>query len=231
MPEPIDINECFPIGLNLELSKRGKGSKRRLALAIEVTPTYISMLASGKRYGDEALRRKIAAHFGYTYEDFLKLGRGEPITTQPATDESDYYKAPLVAGRIAAGPGRFIPEDEIKSFVWIYLPKLRERSRHRLIAVEIGRGENSMKPTLLPGDIVLIDTDEPQAASEFKDRRIYAIRTEDGACRVKRLSLDRENILIESDNRRERTEVAWTKDLKRLVVGRVVWAWRNLLEV
>jgi len=138
---------------------------------------------------------------------------------------------PLIDGKIAAGPGRFIKDDEIRSYVWLYLPKLRERAKHRLVAVEIGARETSMKPTLFPGDIVLIDTDEPKSASDFKDRRIYAVRTSDGGCQVKRLSLDRENILIESDNRKVRTEVAWTKDLKKLIIGRVVWAWRNLLEI
>lgn len=218
----------FSKRLGLLLDKRAVSEKEfREKLGVAQSAAY-AYLHYG-RIPEAPILHRLAHVLGVTMEHLL-TGEGERPETIADTD-GDYYKAPLVAGGIAAGPGRIIRDEDIKSYVWIYLPKLKERKTHHLIAVEIGRGERSMKPTLLPGDIVLIDTDDPRATADFRDRRIYAIRTEDGACRVKRLSLHRENILIESDNRDDPTEISWTNDLKRLVIGRVVWAWRNLLEI
>lgn len=144
----------------------------------------------------------------------------------------DYYAAPLVEGKIAAGPGR-IASEEIKSLVWIYAPELRSRRKHNLVAVQLAKDANSMKPTLEPGDIVLIDRDDPRSASDFKPGKIYAVRmgrSEEG-CAIKRLHADSVGLIISSDNSKGNPPTrSWTSDLQKLIVGRVVWGWRNLLE-
>jgi phage repressor protein C with HTH and peptisase S24 domain len=87
-----------------------------------------------------------------------------------------------------------------------------------------------MIPTLFPGDLVLIDRDDPQGQMDFKNGRIYGVRTKGGECQVKRVYVKSQKLIISSDNREVPPEPAWTDDLKRLLIGRVVWGWRNLQE-
>lgn len=144
----------------------------------------------------------------------------------------DYYAAPLVDGKIAAGSG-LIPSEEVRSLVWIYAPELRSRRTHELVAVQLAKDAVSMRPTLEPGDIVLIDRQDPTAASEFKSGRIYAVRMgrNDDGCAIKRLHSGPGGLIVGSDNAKDYPPVqAWTADLQKLIVGRVVWGWRNLLE-
>jgi phage repressor protein C with HTH and peptisase S24 domain len=149
-----------------------------------------------------------------------------------ATDISveHYYAAPLLEDHIAAGSGA-IMRDQIKSLVWIYAPELHGRTKHDLVAVQLKKDADSMTPTLYPGDIVLIDRDDPGSSSEFVDQKIYAIRDEEGGCAVKRLYRSKTGLIVNSDNRAYAPELAWTDDVQRLIVGRVVWGWRNLLHV
>jgi phage repressor protein C with HTH and peptisase S24 domain len=174
---------------------------------------------------------KLSKELGVSMEELLVGESREKKKTTYFDEEGDYFKAPLLEGKIAAGPGRVIPENEIKSYVWLYHPKLLGRNRHDLIAVEIGEREESMTPTLFPGDIVLIDRDDPRGKSDFKSGRIYGVKTKGGECQVKRVYVKSDNLIIVSDNREVPPENAWTDDLKRLIIGRVVWGWRNLQEV
>ncbi|MEM5789177.1 MAG: S24 family peptidase, partial [Syntrophobacteraceae bacterium] len=148
--------------------------------------------------------------------------------------EGDYYSAPLVEGKIAAGSGGLVEEDQIKSKVWIYAPELLDRRRHRLTAVQVGEVNGiSMLPTIAPGDIVLIDHDDPGGAKRlFKSGKIYAIRTSrtEPDTAIKRVYESGENLVIASDNREFAPEVAWSRNVDELIVGRVVWGWRNLLK-
>lgn len=173
-----------------------------------------------------------------THADFFSENLAEnekeshPIPQAPdQPDETLYYPAPLVSGRIAAGPGRIVDED-VESWVWIYGPELKGRRKHELVAVRIGRDERSMVPTLYPGDIVLIDRDDPRTPSEFRPGRIYAVRTSATApeCAIKRLYVQGGIIILSSDNRKYPPEPAWTSDIRKLIIGRVVWGWRNLQE-
>jgi phage repressor protein C with HTH and peptisase S24 domain len=66
---------------------------------------------------------------------------------------------------------------------------------------------------------------------DFKSGRIYGVRTKSGECQVKRVYVKSQTLIIASDNREVPPENAWTDDLKRLIIGRVVWGWRNLQEV
>jgi phage repressor protein C with HTH and peptisase S24 domain len=173
---------------------------------------------------------KLSKELGVSMEELL-TGRREGQKKASGFDEEDqYFKAPLLAGKIAAGPGRVIPENEITSYVWLYSPKLQGRNTHDFVAIEIGRGEESMIPTLFPGDIILIDRDDPRGKMDFKNGRIYGVRTKGGECQVKRVYAKSQALIISSDNREVPPEPAWTDDLKRLIIGRVVWGWRNLQE-
>lgn len=216
----------------------------------------ISQIETGARPASKEAQWALAGAFNLSPEMVIAIGeRGTPLEPQPKdfrpisvdiklfgnVDKNilskdipltDYYAAPLVSGQIAAGSGAIV-EEEIKSLVWIYAPALRTRRRHNLVAVQLAKDANSMKPTLFPGDIVLIDRDEPQSASEFKSGKIYAVRLKKGEddCAIKRVHKENGNLIIFSDNRKYPPQNAYTGDVKELIVGRVVWGWRNLLEV
>lgn len=254
------IDAVFHAALEYEIRKGGRGAQARLAKAIGKTPTYVNDLLKRKAYGSEATRREIAKVFGYDYEDFLDIGRqilkdrGEAIEprpriwkresasasivllgeleTKPGVALEDYYAAPLIDGAIAAGPGRVISETEVGSLVWIYAPELRHRQKHNLVALKIdGKNGDSMLPTLCPGDIVLVDRDDPGSDdSAFIDRKIYAVRDGQGGAAVKRLYRSPKGIVVYSDNREVPPEIAWTGNIAELIIGRVVWGWRNLLD-
>jgi transcriptional regulator with XRE-family HTH domain len=212
------------------LARRGLNIKQ-LSERIEVA--YSAVWGYVKKGGipEAPILHKISRELGVSMEELLT---GEPKVPKKTTffdEEGEYFKAPLLAGKIAAGPGRVIPENDIRSYVWLYSPKLFGRNTHDLIAVEIGQGEESMTPTLFPGDIVLMDRDDPRGKMDFKNGRIYGIRTKGGECQVKRVYVKSRSLIIVSDNREVPPENAWTDDLKRLIIGRVVWGWRNLQEV
>ena len=231
--EQIDL--IFSKSLRSILDTSGvKGAQSRVAEKVGVTPQHISAISLGKRGGDEGLKREIAKALGYEYEDFLDLARAnKTLRTYTGTPDGDYYSAPLIDGRIAAGPGALVDEYQIKSKVWIYAPELRDRRRHKLTAVQVSETNGrSMIPTIAPGDIVLIDHDDPSGAKRlFKSGKIYAVRTSrtDPDTAIKRVYESNGNLVLASDNKEFAPEVAWSNDINEIIVGRVVWGWRNLL--
>ncbi len=247
-----DIDTIFRLALTKILSEKGWGAKAETARKAGVSNAYIIEILKGRRAGTERVKRIIAASLGFSYEELLNIGRGkqpparwhsiQPVIKlvgpmEKAIDSKkirmeDYYAAPLVAGKIAAGPG-ILPDEEVKSLVWIYSPELRSRQSHQLVAIQLDRLAESMKPTLFPDDIILIDRDDPKSVMDFQSGKIYAIRTDRtlAECAVKRLYANDKGIIISSDNRNFPPEAAWTNDLERLVVGRVVWGWRSFLDM
>lgn len=217
----------------------------KVAEELGVYPSTVTRWLSGDREPSLAKALEIITRYGDAQEIFganllfkpiqpiVKLfGQVESAIPPEHVPIEDYYAAPLVSGRIAAGPGAIV-EEEIKSLVWIYAPELRARRRHNLVAVQLDKDATSMQPTLFPGDIVLIDRDEPQGKDDFKSGKIYAVRLRRGEddCAVKRVYRVNEGLVISSDNREYAPEAAFSDDIRELIVGRVVWGWRNLLEV
>lgn len=134
----------------------------------------------------------------------------------------DYLAVPLLDGKVAAGPGGVVWE-RVKSLVWLYRPELGRR--RRLVAVKVAG--SSMEPTIPSGAIIIIDRDlwEPQG----NRKHIWALRTENGDTQIKRLHRVNGGLLVVSDNFADHgPEIAWTNDLKKLVIGQVIWMWRSL---
>jgi transcriptional regulator with XRE-family HTH domain len=71
--EPIE--ELFRLALEHVLKHKRHGAKAAIARDTGVTQQYIGAIVKGRRYGNETLRRAIANSLGYTYDDFLDLGR------------------------------------------------------------------------------------------------------------------------------------------------------------
>ncbi len=152
----------------------------------------------------------------------------------PPLQNEDYFAVPLAQSAAAAGPG-ILPEDQVRGWVLVWRHHESVRFRSDLVAVEIGRGEMSMVPTLHPGDIVLVDRAEKSPDPAGK---IMLVCDPDGGCAVKRVSArpvegDTE-LVFYSDNSREfpplvhRLRRDYGGELSAAIGGRVVWAWSDM---
>lgn len=147
----------------------------------------------------------------------------------------DYLAVPLAASPVAAGPG-LIPEDRIEGWVLVWRHQEAIRFRSNLVAVEIGKNELSMTPTLHPGDIVLVDRNDRDPAPAGKI--MLVCEPGDGGAMVKRVNTKRLDddleLIFYSDNSREfpptthRLERDYDGDIGRAIGGNVVWAWSDM---
>jgi phage repressor protein C with HTH and peptisase S24 domain len=85
-----------------------------------------------------------------------------------------------------------------------------------------------MEPTIPDGAIVIIDRDQWQPTGNR--RSIWAIRMDNnGDLGIKRLQASEGGLIIISDNfQNYPPSLAWSTDLTKLVIGKVVWMWRSL---
>ena len=115
------------------------------------------------------------------------------------------------------------------------------RTRSNLLAVEIGKNQISMTPTLHPGDIVLVDRDDWGQHSGYKSPgNIFLVREvgQEGGAKVKRVALAGRNdsaiITFYSDNYEEFEPEPhllaqdYGGGLREVIVGRVIWAWSDV---
>ena len=70
-----DIPTQFRTALNHLLQQEGRGAQVRLARIENIDRGYLNAIIKGRKPGAEAIRSRIAAHFGMTYEEMLLLGR------------------------------------------------------------------------------------------------------------------------------------------------------------
>lgn len=159
---------------------------------------------------------------------------GEDI---PPPEIEDYLAAPLV-GEAGAGPG-MIDQDEVLSWVLVHSSSLAVRNKSNLIAVQVGKNQRSMVPTLHPQDIVLVNRDDKGDYLGFKPPgNIFLVREpgQDGGGMIKRVSLTQTKefatITFYSDNPEYEPETyalnEYDNDLTNAIVGRVIWAWTDL---
>ena len=86
---------------------------------------------------------------------FVDAVRAPAAGNIPPPESEAYLAVPLV-GEVGAGPG-ILPREEISSWVLVWRRHRSVMRRRDLLAVEIGRNQRSMIPTLHPLDIVLVD--------------------------------------------------------------------------
>jgi len=156
--------------------------------------------------------------------DFVLTGRGDGAPTRPAND--DYAAVPRWSYAASAGHGAIIePEPEKQHEILFRLEWIRtitDAPIERLFALTVEG--NSMAPTLMDGDLALIDRTRTQARSDG----IYLINV-DGELLVKRLqkSLTDGTWTIISDNPLYPSESGITRDLLD-IEGRVMWIGRKV---
>lgn len=140
-----------------------------------------------------------------------------PVEIEPSTT---YVSAPLYEVLAAAGSGSPVDSETLKGFLGFNRSWVREQhlAAEHLAVIEV-EGD-SMEPTLLAGDVVLLDT----RTQRPRTGEIYTLRR-DGDLLVKRLRQKGSRWFIQSDNDAYPPE-RLGPDCN--IVGRVVWLGRTL---
>ncbi len=234
------------VGFRLKALRQSLGvSQKNMAKRLGVSPGTLSLMESGQSPVSGDVIYAIACK--YREVDIYELLCGEPTPSRvdaqdvaacvrpiirplgdrlddlpPESVADDYLAVPLLDGQVAAGAGGVV-WDQVKSLVWVYKPEVGRR--RNLVAVRVAG--DSMEPYIPEGAIIIIDRDRWRVRG--KRRNVWALRTEDGDIQIKRLHRTDGGLLIISDNfTKHPPEPAWTGDLRKLVVGRVIWMWRSL---
>ena len=140
-------------------------------------------------------------------------------------DYSFFQLVPLAEAYLSAGGGAFVLSEDTKEHCAFRKDWLRRVSTgiNNLVLMRV-RG-TSMEPTIMPGDIVLID----KGRKRIHEGLIYALGLGEIIV-IKRLALlARGRALIISDNRAEfPPEETTLNDIR--VIGRVIWFGRQLVK-
>lgn len=162
----------------------------------------------------------------------------EARITPPNAD--DFLAVPFVEQAVAAGPG-LIPEHLAPEWMIVYAHALPMVSRN-LCAVRVGKNQDSMIPTLHPGDILLIDKGVVQDGmmDPHPPGNIFLVQEPepDYGLAVKRVIFERDRrsfrVVFYSENAASNPprsfdfEKDFERDIHRAIVGRVVWSWSDM---
>ncbi len=155
----------------------------------------------------------------------------------PPPHAKDYLAVPMVA-EASAGPG-VIPPSQIENWMLLCRSHRSVMRRNNLLAVEIGKNQRSMVPTLHPGDLVLVDRNDWGQTGIHTPGNVFLVREpgQDTGGKVKRITLSGKGkasiITFYSDNVLENEPEpypmhAYNYDLRAAVVGKVIWSWADI---
>ncbi len=213
-------------------------SQAGLARACGIKQPSVHGWLSGKtKHIEGANLLRAAAYLGVNPE-WLATGRGPkyagqdqtgPVSRVPSPSDTVIHHLNVAA---KAGGGGLAPSEEyIIDSITVSNRWIRQRlpaitSRHNLAVIEVyGR---SMEPTLMSGDLLIVDTGVRQATIDgiYILQRLNTPEPEIMVKRIQRL-LDG-GLIVKSDNRAEyEPEKVPADQIQSLirVLGRVVWVW------
>jgi len=205
-----------------QLMARHGTSKAALARAVGKDPSWAVQFLAGKRNLPLKTLDQVARVFGL---DAWQLQTAEPGTTRD-TNLDGFAAVPLIAKSVGAGRPIDVSSDEID---YVAFQEAFAGRFDRPVAVRVGNDQHSMVPTILPGDLLLIDQDE-EARLHPDPRRIYALNI-DGGATIKRVELVDHRLIVSSDNLDKERYPTYTTplddiDLRAVVVGEIVWIGR-----
>ncbi|MBF0474538.1 MAG: helix-turn-helix transcriptional regulator [Deltaproteobacteria bacterium] len=140
------------------------------------------------------------------------------------TNLEDFKMVPLVRAVLSAGGGRYVYEEEAKRYYSFRLDWLKRKtaSSSRVYLMEVSG--NSMFPTLLDGDMVLIDPRE----EPIQSGRIYGLRVDDSLL-VKRLYTKKGGVvLVAGDNKEDPAGSFEAQRDEITILGLAIWVGREL---
>jgi len=220
---------------------RGKMSQKDFAARIGVGQRSIHDWEAGK--ASPGARALAAIHKVFNVNvHWLLTGEGEPYIEDSRKAEprngapTDYHFVPLVEGRVTAGPeGGLLYDEPIDHYpfkkTWILNKFGRDSAHHKALVLVRVTGD-SMISTINPGELVLVDTWEPERL-QIKDGSIYLVRMPDGMITVKRLMLNRldgeVSLVCLSDNPSFKPfKFQVEMPLQWYVLGRIRWVGREI---
>ncbi len=235
------------------------GAKVRFARALSITPQHLNDWLSGRsKPGSEFLPR-IVRVTGVSYEWLLE-GKGEKV---PAPSDSfltvfpDQVRDPdqlrqmkrnadaiAIPCPVLANAGEpIIPEDHLEPdsekyylFRRRFLDKINRAGNFICVVVDPKEGR-SMKPTLAPGDLLLVDrnlsafTRSRETMKGLNGKIVLLADPDDHGLFVKRIWIDqRGHLVAQSDNPRYPARLFDLHDrkIKEIIAGRVVWRGHEL---
>lgn len=197
-----------------------------LARAVGNTGAWATQFLNGRRNLPSKTVEKLAV--------FFKLPAWQLMTDDPGTARptvvAGFASVPLMPRAVGAGQPIEIDPDEQASEYVAFKDDFVQRF-HRPIAVRVGKDQQSMMPTIQPGDLLVIDQRD-QGRMRPNPRLIYALNI-DGGATVKRVEVVDGRLVISSDNLDKDKYATYTRpisdvDLRVVVVGEVVWIGRYI---
>ena len=156
------------------------------------------------------------------------LGRGPDPVFESGSGDADRHRevvmVPLVRARVSGGPGSLETGDDAEDYLPFLYGELKRRGRVSAMRLMRVTGD-SMAPTLMDGDVVLVDTEAVEPVSG----RIYAVRIDDEIV-VKRMDRKPGRLVLLSDNSPlyPPVEVEPGRGVDVAVIGKVAWVGREL---
>lgn len=213
--------------LGIDPSQLNRFLKKERGLNADSLGHILDQLGVSITFGDEPADAAKEVAFQLPSKSQVDTGTADP-------ESDDYLAVPLAASPVAAGPG-LIPEDKVEGWVLVWRHQESIRFRSNLVAVEVGKNEVSMVPTLHPGDIVLVDRNDRDPSPAGK---IMLVCEPDGGTMVKRVNTKRTDddleLIFYSDNSRDFPPMTYGLDrdydgeITRAIGGNVVWAWSDM---
>lgn len=147
-----------------------------------------------------------------------------PALGAPDPEEFDYV--PMADVKLSAGGGAFVLSEAMRDYYSFRKDWLSRVLTSKQNAVLVQVTGNSMAPTILEHDVVMLDT----GRRHIYDGNIYALRM-DSTVMIKRLALrPADKVLVISDNKAEYEPYeAARQDLH--VLGQVVWFARTMVKL
>lgn len=198
-------------------------------------PDPVPLLALARVYGvafDDVVRllakdrAEPGAHMAIPRE------AGEPpATTLEGFSPVRWLRAPIAAGQ----PLAMEPDDELDS--WLVFQDTWLKPYHNPLCLTVGRREHSMLPTILPGDVVVLDQALSRRAQPTSGA-IYAVNlsalTNEEGGTLKRIEVTDGHLVIIADNSDKGQYASRAFDLAdlelpRVLIGLVVWIGRNVI--
>lgn len=214
---------------NIEKLREARGWARpELAKRMGTSPQQVERLEKGQRKLSQEWIDKAAHAFSVTPADIISEGVSLVLPEQPpvrSVDGGEVVEIARLDLSLPMGPGATVDdyvEEEPIAFDLGYLRSFTRTPPHRL-RLAAGAGD-SMLPTLLPNDLVWIDTTQNQL---LHADRIYAASINGGAA-IKRLRpvAGGSKVLVISDNK---TIDPYEVDAADVVIwGRVIRFARDL---
>ncbi len=138
-------------------------------------------------------------------------------------DPDDFYYVPMVQVELSAGHGAFVHSEGLEDYYAFRKDWLRAKARNPRQVVLMRVVGDSMEPTLLPNDTVMIDL----LRRKVYDGCIYAIRLDDLVMIKTLQTRPGDELLIISDNKEEYPAItAKKKDVH--IIGQIIWFAREL---